>query len=100
VTAAGQDGPTPDPQPVDVEWLDSLGQIKAREHDPIPSAAGQDGDGTRVTAVDLTNGGSESQTIRDDYVLVCDGSAHLDSVQVHGNGTHVITVKGVKRRGP
>ena len=44
MTAAGQDGPAPDPQPVDVEWLDSLSRIKAREHDPIPTAAGQDGE--------------------------------------------------------
>lgn len=41
--------PLPDPQSVDTEWLDSLSQIKAREHDPVtapdPAARSDAGDG-------------------------------------------------------
>jgi hypothetical protein len=54
--------------------------------------------GTRVTAVELVNPGlPQSVDIRDDYVIVTDGTAQITSVQAHGNGTHVITIKGVRR---
>jgi hypothetical protein len=37
------------------------------------------------------------QVIEDDYVLICAGSARLDSTQAYALGTHVLTVKGVRR---
>jgi hypothetical protein len=52
----------------------------------------------KVTAEDLGTGDSDSVVITDDYVLTCAGSAYLHHVQAYANGTHVITVKGVKRR--
>lgn len=52
--------------------------------------------GTTVTA--SAGGSSQTVTIRDNYVLICDGTAHAD-VTVHyrkdGTQTHVITVKGL-----
>lgn len=54
--------------------------------------------GTRVTAADVTRPDSEQgAVITDDYVLITDGTAHVAGVQVYANGTHVITVKGVRR---
>lgn len=52
-----------------------------------------------VTARDLGTGDSETVVIADDYVLTCAGSARVTYVQAYANGTHVITVKGVKRGG-
>ena len=53
----------------------------------------------RVTAEDLGTGESDSVVITDDYVLICAGSCYQAGVQAElANGTHVITVKGVKRR--
>ena len=49
--------------------------------------------GTRITCTDLDTGEQESSDIRDDYAVICDGSAYVDSVAVHANGTHIITVK-------
>jgi hypothetical protein len=51
-----------------------------------------------VTARDLGTGDSETIVISDDYVLTCAGSAYLHHVQAYANGTHVITVRGVKRK--
>lgn len=53
--------------------------------------------GIKVTAVDLVTGEGQSRVIEDDYSLVCAGTAYLVSTQVHANGTHVLTVKGVRR---
>lgn len=54
--------------------------------------------GTRVTAVDIEHpDANESTVIVNDYVLITDGSAQMTRVQRYSNGTHVITVKGVKR---
>jgi len=52
----------------------------------------------KVTVTDLENGDSESAVITDDYVLTCAGSVYLAHVQAYANGTHVLTVKGVKRK--
>lgn len=49
--------------------------------------------GTKVTALDLESGESESTTIVDDYVLICDGRVYLDGVAAHANGTTVLTLK-------
>lgn len=49
--------------------------------------------GTKVTALDLESGESESTTIVDDYVLICDGRVYLDAVAAHANGTTVLTLK-------
>lgn len=54
--------------------------------------------GIRVTVTDLDTGDSESTEIENDYVLICDGTAHLCHTQVTTKGgTHVLTVKGVQR---
>lgn len=51
-----------------------------------------------VTARDLGTGGSETIVIADDYVLICAGSCYRATVEADlASGTHVITVKGVKR---
>jgi hypothetical protein len=51
--------------------------------------------GVRVTCVDLDTGESESVTVKaGDYVLIPVEPCYRASVQAHGNGTHVITVKG------
>ena len=52
-----------------------------------------------VTAKDLGTGDSETVVITDNYVITCAGSAHVTHTQVSANGTHVITVKGVKPSG-
>jgi len=55
---------------------------------------------THVTATDLATGEQETTQFVDNYVLIREGSAHVDSVVVHrkkdGTITHVITVKGIK----
>lgn len=52
----------------------------------------------KVTVSDPETGEILQEAVIDnDYVVVAAGSANLFSVQVHGNGTHVLTVKGVKR---
>jgi hypothetical protein len=49
---------------------------------------------TRVTCTDLVTGESESQDIRDDYVLVTDGRCYLAHVQTYPkSGTTVLTLK-------
>lgn len=49
--------------------------------------------GTRVTCMDIETGESEARTITDDYLVVCDGKAYVDSVQVYANGTAVVTIR-------
>lgn len=55
--------------------------------------------GTTVTAT--ADGDTQTATIRDNYVLICDGTAYVASTQVHrkddGTVTHVITVKGCRQ---
>jgi hypothetical protein len=65
---------------------------------PAPSPGAADHPGTEVTAKDLLSGESGRVVISDDYVLITDGTCQRTHVQVHGDGTHVITVKGAKRR--
>jgi hypothetical protein len=36
------------------------------------------------------------QIVKDDYVIICAGTCHVDGMQIHANGTNVITVKGRK----
>ena len=50
----------------------------------------------RVTTTDLLKGEPETIEIWDNFVLVCAGSAYLDSIQVHANGTVQLTIKDVK----
>lgn len=51
-----------------------------------------------VTVVDEQTGERETRRVEDgDYVIICTDPCHVASTQAHGNGTHVITVKG--RRG-
>jgi hypothetical protein len=52
-------------------------------------------EGIRVTVVDLKTGDSETAEIEPgNYVLVCAEPAYIAHTQAHGNGTHVLTVKG------
>lgn len=53
--------------------------------------------GTAVMACDIATGETETQEIVNDYCIVTDGGCRVDGVQAYANGTHVITVKGVKR---
>jgi hypothetical protein len=48
----------------------------------------------RVTVEDLKTGESEAQEISNDYVIVCAGTCHVAHITSHGNGTHVLTIKG------
>jgi len=55
-----------------------------------------------ATVVTATQAGyTETISIRDNYVLVCDGTCYQHGVVVHrlkdGTETHVITVKGARR---
>lgn len=38
------------------------------------------------------------QVIENDYMVICAGRCDLDGIQTYGNGTHVLTVRGVHRR--
>lgn len=49
--------------------------------------------GTEVTARDIETGESESVTITDDFVVICDGKYRIAGVQRHSNGTAVVTLK-------
>jgi hypothetical protein len=52
-----------------------------------------------VTARDLGTGDSQTAVIADDYVLICAGSCYQAGVDADPEtGTHVITVRGVKRK--
>lgn len=51
--------------------------------------------GIRVTVQDLETGDSESQVIRDDYIIVTAGTCHVAHVNDYPTkGTHVLTIKG------
>lgn len=51
--------------------------------------------GFKVTIEDLENGEKQAMVIYEgDYLLVPFEPCHRSHVQVHANGTHVITVKG------
>ena len=56
-------------------------------------------DPVKVTVSDPATGEVlGEQVIDDDYVLVCAGTAHLASTQVHPEtGTHQLVVKGARR---
>lgn len=54
--------------------------------------------GIKVTVEDLATGEKDEAVIWDNYILVTAGSCEQSSVQVFGNGTHNITVKGVKSK--
>lgn len=56
-------------------------------------------EGTRVTAKDLGSDDEESRVIRDDYCVIADGSCYVARVERPEPGTHVITVRGVRRAG-
>lgn len=53
--------------------------------------------GIRITVEDLETGDTESTVIWDNYLLITAGSAHLHGVHAHATGTHVLTVRGVRR---
>lgn len=59
--------------------------------------------GIRVTVLDLETGDTEIAEIESgNYILVCAEPAYIAHTQAHGNGTHVLTVKGYvsARRAP
>lgn len=49
--------------------------------------------GTQITVVDLATGDTETVTIRDAWLVVCDGTYYVDGEAHYSNGTAVITVK-------
>lgn len=49
--------------------------------------------GTEVTARDTETGETEKQTIVDDYIVITDGNCFVSNVQMHENGTTVVTIK-------
>lgn len=52
----------------------------------------------RVTVEDLKTGDRETVEISDDYILICAGRCELTYTNVYpAKGTHVLTVKGMKR---
>lgn len=53
----------------------------------------------RVTVEDLDDPTHEPEVAEfdNDYLLITAGSCYEHSTQLHGNGTHVITVKGRRR---
>lgn len=53
--------------------------------------------GTRVTSRCLDTNEVESVTVTNDYVIVTDGTAYIANLQMHANGTHVLTIKGRQR---
>lgn len=54
--------------------------------------------GIRVTATDLDHPDDVGTVeIMDNYVVITAGTAEVTHVQAHANGTHVVTIKGVKR---
>lgn len=55
----------------------------------------------RVTVEDLESGERDVREIpAGDYIIVCAEPCHIHGVQVHSNGTHVVTVKDVIPRQP
>lgn len=34
------------------------------------------------------------RTIDNDYMVICAGECYVSNTQVHGNGSHVVTIKG------
>lgn len=49
---------------------------------------------TKVTALDIDSGESESVEIpADQYVVICGGDRYIASEQRHANGTTVLTIK-------
>jgi hypothetical protein len=49
----------------------------------------------RVTVTDEQTGDADEAVVQDgDYIIVCADPCYLHGVQAHGNGTHVLTVKG------
>lgn len=49
----------------------------------------------RVTVEDLATGETETEELRDDYIIVCAGSCHVAHINSYPQkGTHVLTVKG------
>jgi hypothetical protein len=51
-----------------------------------------------VTVVDDQTGATETISVPEgDYLLVCHEPCHLAHTQAHGNGTHIVTIKGRTR---
>lgn len=55
---------------------------------------------TRVTAVDVETGEEQTIEITDNYVLVREGSCYVKHTEVCGDGTNVLTIRGVRGRRP
>lgn len=49
--------------------------------------------GTRVTCEDLETGETESKELRNDWMLVTDGTAYVHHITRHANGTVILTIK-------
>lgn len=53
-----------------------------------------------VTVRDTETDESQTATIEHDYILVTAGDCYQAHITAHGNGTHVLTIKGRKNAGP
>jgi hypothetical protein len=52
----------------------------------------------RVTVEDLIDGTTDTVEIpAGEYVVLATEPCHVDRVQTHANGTHVVTIKGRNR---
>lgn len=51
---------------------------------------------TRVTAVDTETGDTQTVEITNNYVLVREGTCRLMHTQLCGDGTHILTVRGIR----
>lgn len=54
--------------------------------------------GIKVTVEDLETGEKDTAEILNDYIIITAGTCEVANMQVHANGTHVITVKGAAQR--
>lgn len=53
----------------------------------------------RVTVVDVDTGDvDEAEVSTGDYLLVCHEPCYRHHVQAYSNGTHIVTIKGLRQR--
>ena len=63
--------------------------------DPRPPVSGEPPDGIRVEVTDLKTGDRDSAVLPPgEYLVLTTEPCHIANTQAHGNGTHIITIKG------
>jgi 5S rRNA maturation endonuclease (ribonuclease M5) len=50
-------------------------------------------EGITVTVLNHDTGESESRTIKDDWIIICDGAYDVSHIQKYSNGTVILTLK-------